>query len=79
MIDDPLNRTKVLRGSQLPQAKLHEDDVQLILQLVAHRDDLKRQLCLMTNERIAEKFNVHRRTIDRITAGEAWGHVKQIG
>jgi hypothetical protein len=75
MIDDPLNRTKVLRGSALPHAKLHEDDVRLILQIVQEREEMKQQLKWMTNASIARKFGVHVRTIDRITAGENWGHV----
>lgn len=76
MIDDPLNRTKVKRGSQLPQAKLNEIDVQLVLDLVLEREALKKQLKCLTNEALAEKFGVHQRTIDRITAGESWIHVQ---
>lgn len=75
MVDDPLNRTKVKRGSQLPWAKLDESDVVLIRQLVEERDALKRRLGSLTNAAIAEKFGVHCRTIDRVTAGEGWGHV----
>ena len=75
MIDSTDNRYKVLRGSQLPQAKLTEDDVRLIHELVSERDELKRQLAGLTNAKIAEKFGVHRRTIDRVTALEGWGHV----
>ena len=75
MIDDPLNRTKVLRGSQLPQAKLTEADVLLIRQLIEHREDLRRQAAELTAKKIAEKFGVHVRTIDRISIGESWGHV----
>ena len=76
MKDDPLNRTKAKRGSQLPHAKLCEDDVRLILSLVEHREKLKREAKNLTNARIAEKFSVHIRTIDRITSGESWGHVE---
>ena len=75
MIDDCLNRTKVKRGSELPQSKLNESDVQLILGLVLHRDELKNQLKVLTNQSIADKFDVSLRTIDRITSGETWGHV----
>ena len=73
--NDGLHRLKFKRGSQLPQAKLNEQDVQLVLQLVMHRDDLKKQLKCLTNKAIAEKFGVHYRTIDRITAGESWIYV----
>lgn len=75
MIDSTENRHKVKRGSQLPHAKLTEEDVRLIHELVAERDEMKRQLAGLTNAAIAEKFGVHRRTIDRVTALEGWGHV----
>jgi len=75
MIDCPLNCTKVKRGSELPHAKLTEDDVRLILSLVGEREALKRQASSLTNARIAHKFAVSTRTIDRITAGETWSHV----
>ena len=75
MIDDPLNRTKVARGSQLPQSKLHESDVVLIRQIVADRERTKQQLKYVTNAALARKFGVSQNTIDRITCGESWGHV----
>lgn len=75
MKDDVLNRTKVKRGSQLPWAKLDEDDVALIREMVAEREQTKAWISQMTNAKIAEKFGVHVRTIDRVTSGENWGHV----
>lgn len=75
MIDDPLNRLKVKRGSELPQAKLDESDILLIREIVSERNKLKQQLRQMSNKSIAEKFGVHIRTIDRVTAGYSWGHV----
>ena len=42
MIDDPLNRTKVKRGMDLPQAKLTDADVLMIRELVGYRDELKK-------------------------------------
>lgn len=75
MIDDPLNRNKVRRGSQLPHAKLTESDVRLIRELIAHREKLRAEVSTLTNQCIAEKFNVHHRTIDKISAGETWIHV----
>ena len=75
VIDDPLNRLKVKRGSELPWAKLTEQDIQLIRELVEERERLKAQARALTNARIAEKFGVHVRTVDRVTAGETWGHV----
>jgi hypothetical protein len=75
MKDDVLNRTKVKRGSQLPWAKLTEDDVALIRAMVDEREATKARLRDVTNAKIAEKFGVHVRTIDRVTTGEGWGHV----
>lgn len=75
MIDDSLNRTKVKRGSQLSWAKLDESDVALIREMVAEREAMKAKLREVTNAKIAEKFGVHVRTIDRVTTGENWGHV----
>jgi len=65
----------VKRGSELPWAKLTEEDVSLIRELVRERDALKAQLRELTNAKIAEKFGVHVRTIDRVTTYEGWRHV----
>jgi len=75
MKDDTHNRLKVKRGSQLPHAKLTEDDVVLIRQLAEERDRLRAEASQLTNAKLAEKWGVHVRTIDKITAGEHWGHV----
>ena len=75
MKDDPLNRLKVKRGSQLPWAKLDESKVAEINALVAKRDELKRELKQLTNAKIAERYGVHQRTVDRVVTGENWGHV----
>lgn len=65
----------VKRGSELPWAKLTEEDVSLIRELVREREALKAQLRELTNAKIAEKFGVHVRTIDRVTTYEGWRHV----
>ncbi|MCP5136557.1 MAG: hypothetical protein H6981_07140 [Gammaproteobacteria bacterium] len=75
MRDDPLNRTRVLRGAQLPHAKLDEATVAKVHEAVALRTDLRRRAGLLSIARIAESLGVHVRTIDRITAGENWTHV----
>lgn len=75
MRDDPLNRLKVKRGIDLPQSKLNESDVKLIRGLIKERDRLKREISELTNEKIAEKFAVHRRTIERLSSGETWWHI----
>lgn len=72
-----------LRGSELPHSKLDEDDVRLIRQLVAERTELVRRARQLrdesrklSNRRIAEKFGVTSRTIERLLSGEQWGHVQ---
>ena len=76
MIDDPLNRLKVKRGSELPWAKLDETRVAEILCLVAKRAVLLDKARALTNARLAKRFGVSVRTIDRITGGESWTHVE---
>jgi len=75
MIDDAMNRLKVKRGSELPQAKLTEDDVRLIRQAVEERERLRAEASRLTNKSLAEFFNVHRRTIDRVTEGYNWTQI----
>ena len=75
MIDDALHRLKFARGEQLPQSKLNDDDVRLIHEAVELRNKLRAEASQLSNKSLAEKFGVHYRTIDRITALESWTHV----
>lgn len=75
MIDNPLNRLYVKRGSQLPHSKLTEDDVIAIRALVDYRSKLLKEAKTLTNAKIAEKFDVSDVTIERIASGERWGHI----
>ena len=75
MTDNPLNRLHCKRGSQLPQAKLDEDDVAQIRELVRHRDRLLAEARTLRNADIAEKFGVAKCTIDKIVYCGGWGHV----
>lgn len=75
MKDCVMNRTKVKRGMDLPHSKLTDDDVRLIRALIEERESHKKAAAQLTNKKIAEKFGVHFRTIDRISAGENWTHV----
>lgn len=75
MIDDPLNRNKVKRGMDLPHAKLTDDDIRNIRGLIGERNKHIQKARELSNAKIAEKMGVHYRTIDRIAAGESWGHV----
>jgi len=63
------------RGTELPQSKLTESDVNLIRELIDYRESLKREIKTMRNSDIAEKFNVHVRTIDRVSSGYTWSHL----
>ena len=76
MIDDPLNRLKVLRGSQLPQAKLTESDVKEIHRMVQVREDYRMRARDLSNAKIAEKFGVHKRTVEKVIQGYSWSHVE---
>ncbi|WIX32550.1 hypothetical protein QO259_17325 [Salinicola sp. JS01] len=75
MKDNPLNRLRVRRGSELPWAKLDERKVAEINAIVDRRNELRRELSELTNAKIAARYGVHQRTIDRVTTGENWGHV----
>lgn len=75
MKDDPLNRLKTKRGEELPHAKLTNQDVKNIRALINYREGIKAEASELSNKKIAEKFEVHVRTIDRISSGENWAHV----
>jgi predicted DNA-binding transcriptional regulator YafY len=65
----------IKRGSELPQTKLTDDDVKLIRQCVLERERLREEAKKLSNEALAEKFEVHTRTIDRVTQYRGWIHV----
>ena len=47
----------------------------MINALVSDRNAALEKAKALTNAKLAEKFGVHKRTIDRITTGENWSHV----
>ena len=63
------------RGTELPQTKLNEADVRLILDCVSERERLRKEANSLSNEALAQKFDVHVRTIERITQRRGWIHV----
>ena len=78
MIDDPLNRLKVKRGSELPQAKLTEDQVRQLLRLAAKRRRVRQAVTQrLGNRALARRFGVSVSTVERILAGETWSHVAE--
>ncbi len=64
-----------VRGSAHYNSKLTEDDVRLILSLAAERDKLRAAAGELTNAKIAEKFEVAKGTIEKITQGRGWSHI----
>lgn len=76
MIDDPLNRLKVKRGSDLPHAKLDEETVIKIRNQHDYGRDLVNFVSKnYTAKALAKRYGVHVRTIDRIISLENWTHV----
>jgi hypothetical protein len=64
------------QGSELPHAKLHEDDVKSIRSEVKQREKLRNYIDEhLTNQALADKYRVHVRTIERIVQFETWNHV----
>lgn len=76
MIDCPLNKLSVSRGSSRYNAKLSECDVKQIRDLISYRDDLLNRARQVTFKKLSEKFGVSSNVIQRIAYGEAWTHVE---
>lgn len=64
------------RGSELSWAKLDESDILLIRELLKERDRLFAEAHMLTHAKIADKFSVSKRTIEKIAHGESWLHVR---
>lgn len=76
MIDSPLNRLSVKRGSALPHAKLSEDQVREIRIMNENKRRIVRDLEDRFGAKgLAKAYNVHTRTIERVLAGENWSHI----
>lgn len=61
-----------MRKPQSRGRKLTREDVALIRQLIADRQKLRAKADALSNEKIAEKFECARSTIDRIQFGTLW-------
>lgn len=72
MIDNPLNRLSVKRGSELPHTKLTEAQVLEIMEAVDLRARLRERANSLSNKALAKKYGVHFRTIERVVQGETW-------
>lgn len=70
-------RHKYKRGTDLPQTKLSESDVQLIRQLHKHKQEQIKMLNeTLSASALARKFGVHIRTIERALSYSGWVHVR---
>jgi len=68
-------RCNAVRGTDLPQAKLNEDDVILIRALVMERNRLISEARKLTDKKISEKFGIHPNTVWKLTKYGSWKHV----
>jgi hypothetical protein len=65
-----------VRGDRLHQSKLTEQDVRQIRELHAFKQaEIKRLNESLGIEAIADKFEVHPRTIEKVLTFETWKHV----
>lgn len=63
------------RGERCHNAKLTKRDIKLLFQCVDERERLRKEASKLTNEKLAEKFEVHPRTIEKVLRRETWFHV----
>lgn len=65
-----------LRGAQLPQSKLTPEDVRQIRELHAFKqEEIRRINDALSITAIADKFEVHPRTIEKVLSFKTWKHV----
>ena len=55
--------------------KLTDEDVRLIRLCVAEREQLLKEARKLTNAALAEKFGIHKNTVDAIANFRKWIHV----
>ena len=66
----------IKRGEELPQSKLTEEDVRLIRELHAWKMEQAKELERRAGiKALAEKFDVHVRTIEKALVFKSWRHV----
>lgn len=62
-------------GSALPQTKLLPEHVEDIRSAVKQRDSLRKYIQEnLTNEAIANRLGVHKRTIEKVISRETWAN-----
>lgn len=68
--------THAKRGQELPQTKLLDLDVVAIKSAVRQRENLRKHIKdNLSNDALAKTFNVHIRTIEKITQCHTWSHI----
>jgi hypothetical protein len=73
--NNPLRSLRAVRGEAIHTAKLCENDILVIREIVEYRNKLRAELSAITNKSLAVKYDVHQRTIDKVTSGFTWGHI----
>jgi len=69
-------RSMALRGAELPQTKLTEDDVEAIRSAARQRDKLRQHIRdNLSNEALARQHGVHVRTVEKVLQYFTWSHV----
>ena len=63
------------RGSDRWNAKLTDDDVRLMRELVAERERLLAEARKLSDKEIAAKFEVHPNTVWKVCKRDSWSHV----
>ena len=65
------------RGTQLPHAKLTDDDVEAIRSAVRQREALRDHIRNnLSNDALAKPCGVHVRTVEKVVQGYTWVHVE---
>ena len=64
-----------MKGENHPQSKLSSADIRNIRALVDIRNEHRRKAAELTNEKIAEKFDIHEGHVRRIASGKNWSHL----
>jgi DNA invertase Pin-like site-specific DNA recombinase len=68
-----VSRSDALRGNENATRKLTEDDVRLIRELSEQgRAEIQRIYATCTAKALAEKFGVHKRTVEKVLRYETW-------
>lgn len=63
------------RGSNHYKSKFTEEEVTMILNLVNEREALRKAASELSNAKLAERFEVHIKTIESMISGRTWAHV----